>query len=129
MCVYRWPRSQTLIILKIKIRSLRSSDLQYQIKIKNVTKLSFRLNNANSLESLDIALQNFNWEQIKSSDINVCAKKFLKTINDLYSKKFPLKMMYVASRSRYFKNTLITPVLRNLIKIKSDFFLSSDKVL
>ena len=56
--------------------------------IKNV----FRLNNANSLESLDIALQNLNLEQIKSSDISVYDENFLKTINDLYSKKCPLKI-------------------------------------
>ena len=88
--------------------------------IHKKTKISFRCKNAASLDKFEASLRSFNWESLKSPDLNNYVSNFLESINSLYCKSFPLKTKYVSNKQ--LDNAWITPSLRNLIKAKSEYF-------
>ena len=84
-------------------------------------KISFRpINDASCQESFQRMLADFDWESIKSNSSNNYLNKFLKTLNEIFCQCFPEKTKFVTSKA--FTNPWITPKLRKLIKIKSEFF-------
>ena len=84
------------------------------------TKISFRPVTEIGRNAFKVALDNFNWSTIKNSSINIYVENFVKTINEMYTKHFPLKTKYVSDNQ--FVKPWITPQISKLIKIKSHYF-------
>ena len=83
-------------------------------------KIKFRLNNDETRRKFKTDLANFNWDSIKSNDLNTYFDNYYKTLNDLYCKCFPIKIKYI-SKKQYLK-PWITPSIHHLISLKSKYF-------
>ena len=66
------------------------------------------------------SLSLFDWSSIKSNDINLYFYNFTSTLNEHYTKHFPIKIKWIP-KSKLSK-PWITPRLRNLISAKSKYF-------
>ena len=95
----------------IKIHSVQQNE-----KIK----IQFREVNDLHKSTFRNLLANFDWDVIKSQNVNQYADKFSETINKLYCSAFPLKTKYVLKR--YNHNPWITDDVKKLIEAKSNYF-------
>ena len=84
-------------------------------------KITFRqINNDECRNKFKQELSNYDWNSIKGTDVNNYLNSFIQTLNELFCKCFPLKTKLVTQKS--FKNPWVTPRIRKLIQLKSDFF-------
>lgn len=88
--------------------------------INDKTKISFRLKNETQREKFKIAVESFDWNSVKSFDIDEYVENFDKTLNDLYCKCFPIKIKYVSNKQVI--NPWVTPRILELIHAKSEYF-------
>lgn len=99
----------------------------FQLNFKNEAfsnyekiKIKFRLNNNETRLQFKTALTIFNWDAIKSNDINTYFENYTKILNDLYCNCFPVKIKYI-TKKQYMK-PWITPNIHHLISLKSKYF-------
>ena len=84
-------------------------------------KITFRCNNdLNSKNHFMQSLQNFNWNSIKSNDVNQYTSSFIDTLNVLYRRSFPLKTKYITHKK--FNNPWLNSSVKELILAKSQYF-------
>lgn len=90
------------------------SDSKEKIEIK------FRLFNNESKTKFSDDLLAFDWNSIRTSDMESYMSGFINKLNEIFCNCFPLKSKFVSERN-YF-NPWVTPRIRTLIKLKSNMF-------
>ena len=75
-------------------------------------KITFRDHSENYQASFSRNVSSFNWQQIKSDDVNIYTENFYSALNELHQKSFPLRTKFVTER--YFKNPWITKDVKKL---------------
>ena len=92
-------------------------------------KITFRqTSDETSRTSFFNAVQDFDWDSIKSDDVNLYLNSFMNRLKDLICKHFPVKTKHVTRK--HFENPWVTPSIRKLLKIKSNMFkLYKDNVI
>ena len=99
----------------IKIPTLTTTNSTEKVKV------SFRqINDTESMQNFKMKLCNFDWDTIKSDNVNDYFNYFSRTLNSLFCSCFPLKIKYVTRKS--FINPWVTSRIRKLINLKSNFF-------
>ena len=88
--------------------------------INDKIKISFRVHDPGCKEKFHNLLSSFEWEHIKSEDADLYASSISETINELYTKSFPLKTKYISHQHR--NNPWMNSRLRELIDAKSVYF-------
>ena len=83
-------------------------------------KITFRPHSTANKDLFEDKLRNFNWDSLRSEDIDIYLDLFLKTLNRIYCESFPLKVKFVSSNQ--FSKPWITPQIKNLISCKSKYF-------
>ena len=85
-----------------------------------LTKITFRVNNSLNRENFKNEVDNFDWNLLSSTDINLYVTNFMCKIYELYCSNFPIKTKYISKRKAM--NPWCTPDLINLIDQKSTYF-------
>ena len=83
-------------------------------------RIKFRLSNDETRNNFKSYLTNFNWDSIKSNDVNVYYENYMNALNSLYCTSFPIKIKFI-SKKQYLK-PWITPNIHYLISLKSKYF-------
>ena len=78
----------------------------------NKIKVHFREDNENNRQYLETLLINFDWTLLKHPDINVYVLNFIKNLNKLYQKAFPIKSKTISQKR--FQNPWYTPDIKKL---------------
>ena len=76
--------------------------------LSDVHKLNFHNN-----------LSNFNWDNLKSNDINQYSRNFVSTLNDICQKSFPVKSKYVTEN--FFRNPWYTNDVKKLSLARNQY--------
>ena len=85
------------------------------------TKIKFRCANETNLNCFRLSLQEYEWGQIRNSNLNIYTNSFLAVLNELYCKSCPIKIKYVSNKQR--DNPWLTSNVLKLIKAKSEYFI------
>ena len=101
------------VFINLNISSKSRSDLD---KIK----ITFRCINEENRIRFSNELREFDWESLRDENLDKFVENFLKTLNELYCRCFPLKTKYVPSK--YSLNPWITPQIKSIINAKSRYF-------
>ena len=83
-------------------------------------KITFRLQNQAQKDIFKFNLEQFNWNSLKSPDVDTYVQNFLDQINLIFCNSFPLKTKYISYE--HFCNPWFNSELKHLIKIKSQYF-------
>ena len=84
----------------------------------DMIEVRFRLENEGNIEKFKVAISSINWDILTGfADINIATSYFIKTVNDIYCKCFPL-MLKKISRKRNCKPWLTPEILKH-VKYKS----------
>ena len=75
-------------------------------------KIHFRDCSANYHEIFQNNIENYNWDSLKSHDVDTYTYNFINALNSIFQKSFPLKMKEVTVK--YFNNPWHTPELKKL---------------
>ena len=65
-------------------------------------------------------LESFNWDIIKGDDVDTYVENFIKVLNDLHCKSFPLKSKLISYK--HYSNPWFTSGLKKLVSAKSKYF-------
>ena len=99
--------------LRIPSSSLNSTD-------SSKIKISFRYKCNDNMNNFENDLRCFDWESIRSSDVNTFTTNFSNKLNELYCQHFPIKIKYISNKQ--FKKPWITNDVLKMIKAKSEYF-------
>ena len=83
-------------------------------------KISFRQKTQSNYLIFNELLENFDWNLVKSNDVDVYAENFINTLNYLYCQAFPLRIKCVSRKC--LEHPWIDSNLRKLIDYKSTYF-------
>ena len=83
-------------------------------------KISFRPCTLENKLNFVQYLNSFDWSSVENDDSSVFMDRFINKLNELYFRFFPLKTKFVLARN--FLNPWMTPRIRKLVQIKSNFF-------
>ena len=95
----------------------------FQNNCKNIIPIRFRPYDDNKYAAMRTEIENLNWVEVlgeQISDIDSTVEKFSATLNEIYTKYFPLKTKNISPKR--FQNPWITSEIKRYINIKSDFF-------
>ena len=99
----------------------------YKFTIQNLapdpilkTKISFRHYSEENQEKFRNLLESFDWSTIASDNIHMYVLNFSEKLNELYCISFPIKTKFISGKQAL--NPWINQRIRNLIKLKSDYF-------
>ena len=96
------------------------SCLSRQKNHKYFIKIPFRPFSEFNLNRLTNYVTNFDWESIRSDNVNVCMSSFIEKIDYFYCKSFPIKIKQVTRKT--YENPWVTKDILKLINYKSTFF-------
>ena len=65
-------------------------------------------------------LSNFEWDNLKSDDVNQYTQNFISSVNDIYRKSFPLRTKFVTEN--FFKNPWYSEEIKSLSKARNKYF-------
>ena len=83
-------------------------------------KISFRHQNDDNRTKFKQSLESFDWNLVKSDDVNIYCDNFVNTLNRLFCEAFPLKVKHVSTKQA--TNPWISRNVRDVIKLKSHYF-------
>ena len=92
----------------------------FEIKYEDKIKITFRLEDEIGKSKFSEFLSNFNWNTVRSDNVDIYAESFVNKLNEFYIKSFPLKTKFI-SRKRSAAPWM-TDELFSLVKKKSLFF-------
>ena len=69
--------------------------------------------------SFQNSLSNFEWENLKSNDVNQYTQNFISSLNEIYQKSFPLRTKFVTEN--FFKNPWYTKDVEKLSKARKQY--------
>ena len=72
------------------------------------------------MNNFKISVRNYNWYNLRSSDINIFTANIISKLNELYCKHFPIKVKNIKHRNAI--NPWVTPELNKLIEAKYHYF-------
>ena len=101
---------------------IRLPNLNYSTSETEKIRISFRPVTEEGKVTFERVLADFCWNDLKSDNVNLFFDSFSKALNDLYCKSFPIKVKYITAKQ--LSNPWITSRIRQLIKIKSNYFQS-----
>ena len=84
------------------------------------TLIEFRPFNDNQKHIFFNSLTNYDWEALRSNDVNIYMENFINSLNSIFDRSFPFKRKYVSNR--HLNNVWMTSELRKLVKFKSQYF-------
>ena len=82
-------------------------------------KLVFRDCSENNQQIFENNIRNFDWQTVKSNNVNDYAQNFINSLNKLYQNSFPLKTKMVTQK--YFKNPWLTKEIKKLTDARSSY--------
>ena len=97
--------------LNLKIKSNHSEEK---------VKINFRVVDDIHKSKFRDLLSNYDWNSIKSPNVNHYAEKFIETVDYLYCTAFPLKSKYISKKHNH--NPWITEPIKKLVEAKSQYF-------
>ena len=83
-------------------------------------KVTFRLNNEENFDKLCSSLIDFDWNSLKTENLNQYLENFLSVLNEKYCEFFPMKTKYVSVKT--YRKPWINADARRLIYAKSQYF-------
>lgn len=83
-------------------------------------KITFRDCSARNEQVFANNLLAFDWNTLKTDDVNSYTLNFVNTLNNIYRDSFPLKSKFVTTK--YFLNPWHTKNLKHLTKIKANYY-------
>ena len=95
--------------------------LPFQVdkKSSQLVEITFRDHSDNHQLTFQTLLSNYNWDTLKSNDINLYANNFVSTLNEIYRKSFPLKTKFVSLK--FFKNPWHTDEIKKLTNARNNY--------
>ena len=93
-------------------KSVGSSESKVRVK--------FRCINDENKKKFEYLLSSFDWNHVKSNNVENYLENFMKNLNHMYCCSFPIKYKYVSHKN--LENCWITPSIKKLIKTKSKYF-------
>ena len=97
--------------LNLKIKSNHSEEK---------VKINFRVVDDIHKSKFRDLLYNYDWNNIKSPNVNHYAEKIIETVDHLYCTAFPLKSKYISKKHNH--NPWITEPIKKLVEAKSQYF-------
>ena len=83
-------------------------------------KISFRDKSETNHSAFSQYLENFNWNPVRNSDLNVFVGNFIEKLNEAYCKHFPMKTKTISKKRAM--NPWMNDYVSRLIKAKSLYF-------
>ena len=83
-------------------------------------EIKFRDCSTSNQQLFEFNLQSFDWESIKSNDVNTYTNNFISTVNNIYQTSFPIKTKFVTEK--YFSNPWYTADVKKLSEARKSFY-------
>ena len=88
--------------------------------VESKIKIEFRSITEENKNKFEYLLGSFNWNELRSDDVDIYLENFMDRLNSFYCQSFPLKIKYVSQKC--FEKPWLTRSLKELIKAKSKYF-------
>ena len=100
------------IFIQIPFITKKSISKNIQLKFRDCSEM-YQIQFQNKVS-------NFNWENIKSNDVNEYTEKFVASLNKIYQESFPVKIKLVTEK--YFKNPWYTSAVQKLSNVRTKLY-------